>query len=168
MGKLRLGTKLSHKHTVRRANEWKEQAEQAKAVTQQALLYNAGLHRSLQHELCVCGHGASKHLPHPEYQDAEVQACHEINCECKLFKSNWQQAFENWTAEAWAYCLSNHGLDQTKLPPVTDPTDPMHPVKLTEAFDGGVKAEKQAEEKAKWELAMTENAEEASKGEANA
>ncbi len=151
--------KPSREALKRLCDQWMQTARERGEVISNALMYNAGLHKALQHELCVCQHGASKHLA--STNDADGDACSEVGCKCAGFKSNWQQSFENWSAECWSYLDRSHNRPQHQP---QSAEDPMHQVFLAEAFDSGVKAEDQAKKAADWLTAMDENAAEASHG----
>lgn len=169
--------KPSREALQRLCDQWMQTARERGEVISNALMYNAGLHKALQHELCVCQHGASKHLQISTFVPAEIgegggfiahtrtdgdgTRCREIGCNCEGFKSNWQQSFENWSAECWSYLDRSHNRPQ-HLPHSAE--DPMHQVFLAEAFDSGVKAEDQAKKAADWLTAMDENAAEATNG----
>lgn len=131
MGRLYPGVKISRKHITRAADEWKRQASERAGVIQQALLYNAALHKSLQHELCTCEHGASKHLGTADSR------CTVVDCNCPGYKSNRAQAFDNWIGDIRAR------LQQAGLPyeNAATPEHPLHPTKQDEEFDRGRTAE---------------------------
>lgn len=141
MGRLQPGIKISRKHITRAADEWKRQATERAGVIQQALLYNAALHKNLQHELCVCEHGASKHLGSAEAR------CSVVDCSCTEYKSNRAQAFDNWVGDVRAR------LQQAELPyeNAATPEHPMHATKLDEAFDMGKTSEDYAKLVAEYE-----------------
>lgn len=168
MGRVKLGRHLSRKHVTRIADAYKQKAEERAGVITQALMYNAALHKSLQHELCACTHGASKHMEAEVIRAADAPGmvqkwdldhpCLEVGCDCKGFKSSWQTSFDAWSTECWAYLDREHHVD--KYAPVFT-EDPMHELRMVEAFDGGIKAEAHALAKAKILKALAENQAEA-------
>lgn len=156
MGRIQPGIKISRKHITRAADEWKRQATERAGVIQQALLYNAALHKNLQHELCVCEHGASKHLGTPDTR------CTVVDCNCQSYKSNRDQAFDNWIGDVRAR------LQQAELPyeNAATPEHPMHSTKQEEAFDKGRTAEEYAKLVAEYEEDLKKKAAEGGSGQA--
>lgn len=93
MGKQVPGKKINRKHMIRFANEQHRIAERNLRAVQNAVMANANMQQILQHEMCVCSHGATKHW------DSTDRMCVTEGCTCQGWKSLWSQAFEAWKLE---------------------------------------------------------------------
>jgi hypothetical protein len=151
MAKQHFGKKIPRKKLQLIASVAMKKAEDRKLVNQNMLMYNAGLHLKLQHELCVCSHGASKHFGAPVEvleKDGDGQAigsqmvsnlCTVVDCGgCRGYKSNYSASFDKWIKEFRQLMDQKHGL------PLLDSMMPTEKDQI-DAFEGGVKPEAFAE-----------------------
>lgn len=150
MGKLKPGKKFSRKNVIRAAEANFDEMTKYRRITEQAILYNGGLHKSLQHELCTCSHGASKHFEHPTTIVVD-HPCTVVDCECKAFKSNYDQSLENWKTMVWAELDQKHNIK----PGSELAGGPADDSELIKSFEIGVKAEDHAKAVVEWLNAKT-------------
>ena len=151
MGKQLAGKKVARRLMIRAFESQKKQADDRKLIIQNALMYNAGLHKALQHELCTCEHGASKHLKN-EISKTDTR-CEVVDCECPGFLSNYDQSLKNWKGELWAELqLAGHILFD-----LANPEHPMQEFKVIEAFEGGKKATEYKDAVLLWIKVQEEN-----------
>ena len=161
MGKLRLGTGVPKKVITGIVEKQKLELQKQRNMIENALLHIAPLHRKLQHELCVCEHGASLHLGNEETK------CKEVGCECKAYKSNHDQSRENYDRD-----VINHLRQEHSILPLDEwaskPEYPMHESQMRRDFENGVKPEEKAKKIADWLTAREENVKEDTQEESHA
>ena len=92
MGKQVPGKKINRKFIIRFANEQQRIAQRNQKAVQNAVIANANMQQVVQHEICLCTHGGTKHLT-PE------RLCTMNGCTCTGFTSLWENAFRNWQSQ---------------------------------------------------------------------
>jgi hypothetical protein len=128
MGRQQPGKKISRKIMIRYANEEHRIAQRNLKAVQNAIIANANMQQMLQHEMCVCSHGATKHWEQPD------RICTTEGCTCVGWRSLWVQAFEVWKEQIPVE------VDKLELPFTSEQMDAvMAGIDLPNWFDSSVK-----------------------------
>lgn len=150
MGTVQPGKKINRKTMIRYANEEHRIATRNLRALENAIIANANMQQILQHQMCVCTHGATKHWNNPE------RLCEQDGCACTGWISLWTQAFEAWTE---AVKDEVHKLDDPSAAAIL-----LEDGLLERWFDASVKPDQAAlrvKERLELELKATEVSEEA-------